>query len=417
MTRLGPFLSVLASLHMHPLAISASSECWTPVHDAAMRGDANELSELLNSDRFQADAEDLCETKIRPLHLATASGSTESVRALLDAGASADVAHGGNGATPLIAAAAAGNTEMVEMLCEANAKVNRAEARNMTAIMFAAQQGYSQVVDMLLARGADPDWVSATGLTAWMLASAAATEAPAGAKREMALATAERLSLDGAPAGEDATLWLVGMLPRKTLAKYGVTDLSSLERLMGGFSLARIVEGVSPEQLAMHGTLQRAASHGLRAGAEGADHGMAVPAHAVGSGPMALYVRQVASSDSADQPISTPTETLFLRFDAQPGKFSWTIVGATGSGGSSAKPVQGRLYLRGRLAQDADSQHNRFDPVNVAAWDVSVALAPPQGQGTRWVRASKLRLIRGAEGAARWAALQKGRAAQAKDEM
>ena len=55
------------------------------------------------------------------------SGSFEVVAALLASGASADVAHGGNGVTPLHAAAAAGHAQIVRALIDANANVDRPE--------------------------------------------------------------------------------------------------------------------------------------------------------------------------------------------------------------------------------------------------------------------------------------------------
>ena len=89
---------------------AASDDCFLPIHSAAQAGDATELATLLAEDKFQADAEDKCETGIRPLLLAANSGSLGAVKQLLDAGASTNVAHSGNGLTPLIAATMANST-------------------------------------------------------------------------------------------------------------------------------------------------------------------------------------------------------------------------------------------------------------------------------------------------------------------
>jgi ankyrin repeat protein len=123
MTRL---LLVLTILTTSALA----NDCYLPIHTAAEAGDAAKLQRLLAKDRFQADAEDKCETGIRPVLLAAHSGSAMAVQALLDAGASTNVAHSGNGLTPLIAAAAGGSAEIVRLLLGARAAVDASESRN-----------------------------------------------------------------------------------------------------------------------------------------------------------------------------------------------------------------------------------------------------------------------------------------------
>ena len=123
-------LSLLVAL----LARASGEDCLLPVHKAAEQGDATRLASLLAKDKYLADAEDKCDTKIRPLILAANSGSYDSVRVLLEAGASPSVAHDGNGVTPLIAASVAGKPEIVDLLLTNKARVDQAEVRNWTAL-------------------------------------------------------------------------------------------------------------------------------------------------------------------------------------------------------------------------------------------------------------------------------------------
>ena len=125
--------------------------------------------------------------------------------------------------------------------------------------------------------------------------------------------------------------------------------------------------------------------------AGGEKGGVDVPTYAVGGGPMPVYAGQRAAPGAGE-----PSEALFLKFDAQPGSMVWQLVGAPADGSSGN---QGALYMRGHLPL-SDSP-NYLDPVHVARWEVAVVPGGKQaGMPTKWVRAKRLRLVRGAEGAA-----------------
>ena len=167
-----------------------------------------------------------------------------------------------------------------------------------------------------------------------------------------------------------------------------------LERLLGGpYAFAKVLAGVDPQQLAVHTTLQRA-QRGLGLGA---DDGVGAAAWAVDSGPLPLYTRTLGEGTGDDG-----ANQLVLRFDAEPNAFVWQLVGARAEG------TGGSLFLRGSVQEAALSEaataegpgHNYLDPVNVVRWEVSVALAPPE-TGVKWVKAPKLRLLRGQKGADR----------------
>jgi hypothetical protein len=85
-------------------------------------------------------------------------------------------------------------------------------------------------------------------------------------------------------------------------------------------------------------------------------------------------------------------ETLLLRFDATPGAMHWQLVGGI-TAGQTGGQAKGALYMRGVLpAADAA---NRYDPTH-AMWEVAVV--PPGSGATTWVRASRLRFVRGVVG-------------------
>jgi len=365
---------------MSAIAIEGNPKCWTEMHAAAEVGDADQLGELLARDRFAADAEDLCESGIRPLLLATNSGSEAAVRALVEAGASVDVAHSGNGVTPLIAAAATGNVEMVRLLVEARAKVNRAEDRNWTALFFAVQAGQEAVMELLVSRGADVNWLSAGGITPWMIA------------KEMNHAAAlAQLEAAGANQDDEGTLWLVGQLPLEELGKLGVSDAGSFERLFGSFAFRKLTTGVDPKQLAVHTTIQMSKSGKMPAEGDS----IAVSPSAVGSGPMAMY-----------QGADFGADKLVLSFDSQPGAMMWQVLAVTSEGKASA-------YLRSELPDE--SVANRWDPVHTTGWEIPISMAPPQS-GMKWIRAEHVRFVRGSEGERLWRAQQEGRDAD-KEEL
>jgi ankyrin repeat protein len=106
------------------------------------------------------------------LHWATYAVDDELVRALLDAGASADVTSR-YGASPLAEAVKLGDLELVRMLLEAGADADSPNQDNQTALMLAATLGALPVAELLLERGADVNAVETfRGQTAFMWAAA-----------------------------------------------------------------------------------------------------------------------------------------------------------------------------------------------------------------------------------------------------
>jgi ankyrin repeat protein len=91
-----------------------------------------------------------------PLSEAAASGSSELVKALLDAGADAKALTTADGETVLMTAARSGNVDAVRLLVDHGADVNaREHYKGQTALMWAAAERHPEVVKLLLERGAD----------------------------------------------------------------------------------------------------------------------------------------------------------------------------------------------------------------------------------------------------------------------
>jgi len=88
------------------------------------------------------------------LHWAAQAADVEGVRALLAAGAKANLANR-NRITPLSLAALTGSRSIVEALVQAGADVNALLPQGQTALMMAARAGHVGVVEVLLSHGAD----------------------------------------------------------------------------------------------------------------------------------------------------------------------------------------------------------------------------------------------------------------------
>ena len=408
-------LLCLAAFGTVGLLAQEDKDCLKPIHKAAANGDARRVQALLLRDKYLADAEDSCESKVRPLLLAANSGSYGAVAALLDAGATADVAHAGNGVTPLHAAAAAGHEPIVRMLLDANAKCDRAEERNWTALSFAAQQGHADVVHRLIKTGANLGWLSGAGLSPWALASdAGRTE------------IADVLVAAGAPAAEEATLWLTGQLPMKALRKAGVVDADSIAtRLFGAYRFDRVAPGMSPEQLAIYRAFASAKDGQLPG--QGEDGAIETTPDAVGGGPMPTYIKAATAGggggggsgggsgdddgddDDDDSAPAAPAAAHYLAFDPNPGEQMWSLTYVEGpppgsvEGDAASRGIATRV-LRGKAPLSAPS--NPLDAVHVPLWEIAVAVAPDASMGRKagveWIPASRLRLTRGTEGQRLW---------------
>lgn len=106
------------------------------------------------------------------LHWATYAVDKELVRALLDAGAKADISNR-YGSTPLTEAVKLGDVELVGMLLDAGADADSANEDGQTALMLASSLGSLEIAELLVDNGADVNAIERfRGQTALMWAAA-----------------------------------------------------------------------------------------------------------------------------------------------------------------------------------------------------------------------------------------------------
>lgn len=371
------YAAVLVALLPETALAQDDSKCLRPIHKAAKTGNAKRVADILAKDKYQADAEDKCGSKVRPLMLATFGGHQRCVELLLEAGASVNVAHAGNGVTPLMAASVAGSEAMVSMLLQRKARVNVGEDRNWTALTFASQYGHEEVVRLLLDAGANAAWETGAGLTPWMVA--------VDAKQTKVLKLLLELRAS-APRTAEAAIQISGTLPIEALTEYGVPDAEAFsQRLVGSYAFGSVTPGMSPDELAVFQTLQKVSAGDL------SDAGAAATSDSVGGGPMPSYVKQ--SSDDA-------AETLMVTFDPRPGQQMWSLIGIPqGTAGTEDGEQQqgGNVYLRGSPPLRAPS--NGLDVIHVPKWEVAVGVVQNEASGarqTKWIEAPGIRVTRGA---------------------
>ena len=98
---------------------------------------------------------------------ATKKGDIETVKRLLDSGASANTVDNKHHASLLMWAAHEGHTDMIELLIESGADINANAPNGETALWFAAQKGQLEALKMLVHYNADINvtgWEGATAL-------------------------------------------------------------------------------------------------------------------------------------------------------------------------------------------------------------------------------------------------------------
>jgi uncharacterized protein len=138
--------------------------------DAAMKGDAAQIKEILSRDPLAAHA--ASDDGWTALHLVSHFGHRAAASALLDAGASVSV-RSGNAMhnLPIHAAVAGKKRELVELLLTHGSEVNATQHGGWTPLQGAAQGGDLETVQLLLERNADVNAKSDSGETALSLAS------------------------------------------------------------------------------------------------------------------------------------------------------------------------------------------------------------------------------------------------------
>lgn len=148
-------IAALALLAVSGLAPSRGRAA--PLHEAAMRGDAERAIRLLQ-DGAPVDA--LNERSQTPLHVAVGQPRARDEAQLLVAAALLDRGADPDGAPrsperPLHVAAARGSAELVRLLLQRGAQADVPDANGMTPLMWAsAVEGGEEIVELLLACGA-----------------------------------------------------------------------------------------------------------------------------------------------------------------------------------------------------------------------------------------------------------------------
>ena len=126
----------------------------SPVADAAMRGDADAVLELL---RAGADVNAAQGDGMTALHWAADNGQLELAGVLVFAGANPEAATRLGGFTPVMVASRSGRAEIVRLLADAGANLGATTETGETALHYAAWSGNSEIVLALAEKGADVD--------------------------------------------------------------------------------------------------------------------------------------------------------------------------------------------------------------------------------------------------------------------
>ena len=152
------------------LLISAAVPPDSPVADAAMRGDAEEVYELL---RAGADVNAAQGDGMTALHWAAENGRIELAEVLVFAGANPEAATRLGGFTPLMVASRAGHAGIVRLLADAGANLEATTETGETALHYAAWSGNPEIAVALAEKGAEVNaQESANGQTPLMFAAA-----------------------------------------------------------------------------------------------------------------------------------------------------------------------------------------------------------------------------------------------------
>ncbi len=139
------------------------------LYEAAALGRAARVAAILDDNPHMTDRHS--PDGFTPLHLASFSGSGETVRTLLDRGADARArSRNPMNLEPLHSAAALGHYEAAELLLARGADPNARQAGGWTPLQSRALHGDERMTRLLLAHGGDPDQPADDGRTARQLA-------------------------------------------------------------------------------------------------------------------------------------------------------------------------------------------------------------------------------------------------------
>ena len=153
------------------LVLSAATPPDSPVADAAMLGDIQQVRALLRSG---ADASAAQGDGMTALHWAADRGAEEMAEVLVYAGADLEATTRVGAFTPLLVASRSGNATVVRVLLEVGARVARRTTTGETALHLAAASGSVEAVSAIIAHQAEVDALEgARGQTALMFAAAA----------------------------------------------------------------------------------------------------------------------------------------------------------------------------------------------------------------------------------------------------
>jgi ankyrin repeat protein len=152
------------------LSATLSAAPKAPVADAAMRGNKDEVRDLLKQ---AADVNAAQGDGMTALHWAAMKADADLVQTLWDAGANVWATTRIGAYTPLILAAKDGNAGVMESLLKAGAEVGARTSNGTTPLMLAAASGVADAVTVLLDHGADVNAAEPVrGLTPAMFAAA-----------------------------------------------------------------------------------------------------------------------------------------------------------------------------------------------------------------------------------------------------
>jgi len=155
-----------AVYHRHPeiARLFVEHGAMLDVFEASALGDVERLRELLAEDSSRANA--FAPDGFTPLGLAAFFGHPEAVRLLLENGADPNLASANaQRVAPLHSAVAGGKVEIVRMLLARGADVHARQDLGFTALHGAAVGGGEEMIRLLLDHGADPAARNVAGKT------------------------------------------------------------------------------------------------------------------------------------------------------------------------------------------------------------------------------------------------------------